>query len=86
MIPETFESIDIPPHLIRRVLLCFVTNDSIKMAIFPADNTPDVSAGCDSSPHPWGDARDIEGRLGGGSGSGGGGGCVDRRGRAVGER
>jgi hypothetical protein len=27
MIPETFESIDIPPHLVRRVLLCFVPDE-----------------------------------------------------------
>jgi hypothetical protein len=49
MIPATVKSIDIPPHLIRSVLLCFVPDDSIKMAVFPADNTPVVSADCDSS-------------------------------------
>ena len=49
MIPATVKSIDIPPHLIRPVLLCFVSNDSIKMAVFPADNTPVISADCYSS-------------------------------------
>ena len=52
MIPATVKSKDIPPQFIRPVLLCYVPDNSIKMALFPADNAPVVAAGCDYSSPP----------------------------------
>ncbi len=49
MVFETVESIDIPPPQIPTVLLCFVPDNSIKKAPFPAGSAPVISAGCDSS-------------------------------------